>query len=92
MISTSASFFSFIILIAFAIFSPAPSPCTGTGYNLKYTFGFLLVLTFIISLITDPVFDVRTPIFSGINGIFFLYFCSNNPSFSSFNLSSLYAV
>ena len=30
-INTSANFLSFIILIALAIFSPAPSPCTGTG-------------------------------------------------------------
>jgi len=47
--------FSFIILIASAILSSAPFPCTGTGRSFIFTFGFLLVDTFIISLITAPV-------------------------------------
>ena len=71
-IITSANFFSFIILIASDIFCAAPSPCTGTGNNFMYTFGFRLVETFIISLITAPVFDESTPIHFGIIGICFL--------------------
>ena len=83
-IITSANFFSFIVFIASTIFSAAPGPCTGTGNSFIYTFGFLLVDTFIISLITAPVFDVSTPIHLGISGIFFLWLWSNSPSFSSF--------
>ena len=75
-----------------AIFSAAPGPCTGTGYNLICTPGFLLVLTFIISLITAPVLEVKTPIVLGINGIFFLCDSANNPSCSSFFFNSSYAV
>ena len=75
-----------------AIFSAAPGPCTGTGYNLICTPGFLLVLTLIISLITAPVLEVKTPIVLGMNGIFFLCDSANNPSCSSFFFNSSYAV
>ena len=91
-IITSANFCSFIIFIAFAILTAAPSPWTGTGNNFIYTFGFLLVETFIISLITDPVFDVKTPIHFGILGIGFLCATSNKPSYSSFFFNSSYAT
>ena len=91
-IMTSASFFSFIKFIASTIFSAAPSPCTGTGNNFIYTFGFLLVDTLIISLITAPVFDVSTPIHFGISGIFFLWFWSNKPSLESLAFNSSYAL
>ena len=91
-ISTSANLFLFISSMPSAIFSPAPLPCTGTGYKRIFTLGFLLVLTFIISLITAPVFDVKTPIVFGINGIGFLYFSSNKPSLLSLFFSSSYAT
>jgi len=54
-IITSANFLLFIKSIPAAIFSAAPAPCTGTGNKRIFTFGFLLVDTFIISRITAPV-------------------------------------
>ena len=56
----------------FTICFAAPSPCTGTGKSLILTFGFLLVETLIISLITAPVDAVSTPIIFGNFGIGFL--------------------
>ena len=45
-------------------------------FLIDFLKGFLLVETLIISLITAPVLEVRTPIVFGINGIFFLCFSS----------------
>ena len=44
-------------------------PCTSAGYNLIATFGYLLLITFIISLMTAPVSDVTTPIDLGNLGM-----------------------
>ena len=60
-------------LIPSHISSFEPWPWTFTGYNFIWTFGYLLFVTLIISLITAPVGDVTTPIDFGILGIGFLY-------------------
>ena len=49
-----------------------PFPWTKAGNSFISTFGYLLVTTFIISLITAPVSDVTTPIDLGNLGIGFL--------------------
>ncbi len=65
--------------MAAAIFSAAPSPCTGTGHSTTWR-GNRSATRCNMSRITAPVGEVTTPITSGRNGIGFFRAASNRPS------------
>ena len=71
-----------------AIWSAAPSPCTGVGYTRTGTAGKRRASTVKTSRTAAPLGDVRIPIRSGSCGRLRLRSASNNPSAASFFFSS----